>query len=331
VAAAQAPAPPRGVVADFTVTPLAPLTAEEVTFKSVSTVTGDGNTIVSESWDLDGDGVFGDQRGSTATRTFARAGAYAIALAVRDAGGRRSVATRTVTVSNRPPTAAFAFAPGAPVAGEAITFASQSSDPEGPVAESWDLDGNGTFDDAAGPVATALLAPGTHVVGLRVVDGDGADAVATQEVTVAAPAGAAVNLPPLALLLSPFPVVRIVGTAADDGTDVQLITITGPPGASVVLRCRGRSCPFTRRVQPLAVARRGSGPRGTRTLRVVTFAGGPLTPGTWIQVFVIDPLRTGKYTRFVMRPRRPPDRVDRCAAVGREIVVACPGGPRPAG
>src|SRR5205085_11155868 len=134
-----------------------------------------------------------------------------------------------------------------------------------------------------GPVATVSLAAGPHVVALRVVDGDQAQDLATQVVTVAAPpsAIAAASLPPLAQLRTPFPVVRIVGTAADDGTDVRLITITGPPGARVVLRCRSRSCPFSRRVQPLAGAR-GAGPVGTTTLRVLTFAGGPLTAGTWI-------------------------------------------------
>ncbi len=333
VAVAQVPVPAGTVAADFTITPLAPLTAEEVTLRATSTVTGDGNAIVSESWDLDGDGVFGDQTGPTAATSFARAGSYAVALLVQDAGGRTSQATRTVTVANRPPTAAFSFAPAAPAAGETVTLTSHSGDPEGPVTEAWDLDGDGTFDDATGPVATTSFAAGAHVVGLQVVDGDRAQDVATQAVTVAAPpAGAAVAVPPPALvaLLTPFALVRIVGAAEADGTDIRLITITGPPGASVVLRCRSRSCPFSRRVQPLAGAPRGSGPRGTRTLRVVTFAGGPLTPGAWIQVFVIDPQRTGKYTRFIMRRRRPPARIDRCAAPGREIVVTCPGAAGPA-
>lgn len=328
VSVAQGPVPPGSVTADFTFTPLAPLTGEEVTFRSVSSAAGNANAIVSESWDLDGDGVFGDQTGSTAARTFARAGAYPVALLVRDAGGRTAQATRTVTVANRPPTAAFSFAPAAPVAGETVTLTSQSGDAEGPVTETWDLNGDGAFDDATGPVATASFGEGTHVVRLRVVDGDGAEAVATQEVAVAAPGGAsaAVIGPPLVALLTPFPVVRIVGAAAADSTNVRLITITGPPNATVVVRCRRLSCPFTRRVQQLPAAPRG----GATTLRIVTFAGGPLLPGTWIQVFVIDPLRTGKYTRFIMRRRRPPDRLDRCAAAGREVVVDCPGATGPA-
>ncbi|HTN24766.1 MAG TPA: hypothetical protein VL120_12315 [Solirubrobacteraceae bacterium] len=240
VSAAQGPVPPGSVTADFTFTPLAPLTGEVVTFASVSTATGNANAIVSESWDLDGDGVFGD---------------------------------------------------------------------------------------ATGPVATATFGEGAHVVRLRVVDGDGAEAVATQEVAVAAPAGAsaAVIGPAPVALLTPFPVVRIVGAAAADSTNVRLITITGPPDATVVVRCRRLSCPFTRRVQQLPAARGGSRRGGATTLRIVTFAGGPLLPGTWIQVFVIDPLRTGKYTRFIMRRRRPPDRLDRCTAAGREVVVDCPG------
>jgi hypothetical protein len=329
-APAQAPAPAGTVAASFTITPDAPLTAADVTFTSTSTFTGAQNSIVSESWDLDNDGVFGDQTGSTAVRQFAAAGAYPVTLRVTDAGGRTSDATQVVTIGDRPPTAAFSFAPLAPVAGQPVTFTSQSTDPEGPIAETWDLDGDGTFADAAGPVATASFAAGPHVVTLRVVDADGVDSVTAVEVDVAAPVGRPIV--PAAVggtrggVLTPFPIVRLVGEASGTGTVLKLMTITAPQTATAIVRCRGGGCPFTRRSQRLTEAKRGSGPAGTRTLRILTFAGQSLSPGAKIQVFVTDPLQMGKYTRFTMRRSRAPQRVDHCTAVGRTIVTNCPPG-----
>ena len=56
---------------------------------------------------------------------------------------------------NRPPVASFRYFPGIPTAGEAADFVSLSSDPDGPlVAQQWDLDGDGQFDDAAGASAS---------------------------------------------------------------------------------------------------------------------------------------------------------------------------------
>ena len=61
---------------------------------------------------------------------------------------------------------------------DAVTLTSTSTDADGPiVAQSWDLDGDNLFDDAAGAMATAVFAqPGTFPVALQVVDGDGAAA-----------------------------------------------------------------------------------------------------------------------------------------------------------
>src|SRR5207344_1156212 len=48
------------------------------------------------------------------------------------------------------------------------------------------LDGDGEFDDAAGPLATVTFdAPGVHRVSLRVTDDNGASAVASADVAVA--------------------------------------------------------------------------------------------------------------------------------------------------
>ena len=92
---------------------------------------------------------------------------------------------------------------GRTLAGEPVNFVSTSSDADGTVvSQLWDLDSDGAFDDASGTLVSRTFAPGTHTVRLRIVDSDGAEAIVSQAVPVAAPA---------AQFLNPFPVVRLIG------------------------------------------------------------------------------------------------------------------------
>ena len=63
---------------------------------------------------------------------------------------------------------------------------STSVDAEGSLASQWDLDGDGEFDDASGPAATASFGAGDHQVSLLVTDGDGVSRTITRTITVAA-------------------------------------------------------------------------------------------------------------------------------------------------
>jgi hypothetical protein len=227
-------------------------------------------------------------------------------------------ATAQAPSPDTPPTAAFSFAPATPVAGETVTFTSQSTDPEGPVAEVWDLDGDGVFADATGPVATSAFTAGRHLVQLRVVDAAQTESITSLAVDIAATGRIRGSL------LTPFPIVRIVGTASGSSTLLKLMTITAPQTATATVRCRGRGCPFARRTQQMTSAKRGSGPRGTRTLRIHTFDGEPLGHLAQIQVFVTDALQRGKYTRFTMRRGKAPVRADSCTGVARAVVIRCP-------
>jgi secreted trypsin-like serine protease len=98
-----------------------------------------------------------------------------------------------------PPPPAPPLAPDAPpVAGfvvsgplqtdREVTFTSTSQD-AGHISDlAWDLDGDGQFDDAQGPVAKAIFTSGgTWVVRLRVSDERGQSAVATRRVEIADP------------------------------------------------------------------------------------------------------------------------------------------------
>lgn len=89
--------------------------------------------------------------------------------------------------SNQPPSASFTYSPASPKVRETVTFTSTSGDADGSVtSQTWDLDNDGGFDDANGATASHVFAKkGTYVVRLRVLDDDGASAIASQSVTVA--------------------------------------------------------------------------------------------------------------------------------------------------
>lgn len=93
-----------------------------------------------------------------------------------------------VTVANLPPVASFDQSPQEPSPGQEVTFSSTASDPDGQiVAQAWDLDDDGEFDDGGGTLATRRFTrPGLYTVRLRVVDDDGASDVAVRQVTVTA-------------------------------------------------------------------------------------------------------------------------------------------------
>jgi len=92
-----------------------------------------GDTIASYSWDLNGDGAFGDATGATATHTYTTPGTYVAKLKVTDSRGLVSdPASVTITAGNSPPTAVIDTP--APTrtwkAGDTIGFSGHASDPQ---------------------------------------------------------------------------------------------------------------------------------------------------------------------------------------------------------
>jgi hypothetical protein len=288
-------------VASFSFAPSSPLTSEQVTF--VSTSTGATTPV---KWDLDGDRLCDDATGPVTARSFWPAGAYAVTLCVSD-GIDDATVTRRFTVQNRPPAAAIAYAPLAPMSGDTVALVSTSADPDGPiVSQDWDLDGDGAFDDAIGATASVSFeAPGNHPVGLLVTDRDGAANVATVAIAVRArPAEP----------ITPFPVVRMAGSFGQSGIRIQQLVVRAPVGARVEVDCRGRGCPFKK------VIRRAR----SEVIRIRRFSRRVLRPDAVVEIWVTKSGEVGKYTRFRIRKGRPPSRVDRCLPPGAKRPAPCP-------
>jgi PKD repeat protein len=178
-------APPSAVVAaDATTTTV----GTRVNFSSAST-DADG-TIATQDWDLNGDGVFNDASGATASTIFTKAGTVTVSLRVTDDLGAASVGTVKITVTatsepskaspvpqNQAPIASFTVSTTKPFTGRpGVKLADTSRDPDGViVSRAWDLDGDFRFDDGGLPTLNrAFKTFGRHIVRLRVTDNGGA-------------------------------------------------------------------------------------------------------------------------------------------------------------
>lgn len=308
-------------VASFTFTPSKPLVGQTVTFRSTST-DADG-TIVSQDWDLTGNGLFTDATGTTAAKAFSQSGDAIVRLRVTDDRGVQTIAAVTVPVGG-PPIASFDFTPASPTAGRAITFRSTSRDIDGAlVSQQWDLDDDGVFDDAAGPVVQKTFpVPGIYTVSLRVTDTSALTDVAFQSVAVgaappAAPGAAGPRTPGArpptrAQFLLPFPIVRIAGRVTGRSTRIRLLEVRAPVGSRIRVKCKGPGCPKRDLTAP-----------GRR--RPVRFPGmrRRLAAGAVVEVFVRANGRIGKYTRFRIRRNRPPLRSDMCLPPTRRTPAPC--------
>lgn len=148
------------------------------------------------TWDINGDDVFGDASGLTPTVTWAQLNALGIVdnqvaanmVRVRVDDGQGNVTTSAavaLTINNLAPTIDSVFVP-AIQEGESLAVSAAASDPAGaadPLSYSWDINGDGVFDDANGDNATLTWAqlvalgiadgPATRQVTVRVNDGDG--------------------------------------------------------------------------------------------------------------------------------------------------------------
>ncbi|GAA0232328.1 PQQ-dependent sugar dehydrogenase [Saccharothrix mutabilis subsp. mutabilis] len=104
----------------------APLT---VNFSGTASTDPEGGALT-YSWDLDGNGTFGDATGATTSRTYTTAGTYTPALRVTDPQGATGTATVTITVGNTPPSPVIDAPSGAVrwKVGDVVAFSGRAGD-----------------------------------------------------------------------------------------------------------------------------------------------------------------------------------------------------------
>jgi PKD repeat protein len=314
--------------ADFSFNPISPSVNDPVLFASNSS-DPDGEALA-HTWNF-GDGS-AQSTARNPTHAYATPGQKTVRLTVNDGHGGVDDLTKTITV--RDPSAAmasFTFTPLSPVADQTVTFTSTSTPSAGQTisSQTWDLDSDGQYDDGSGKtVSRKFDSPGVYRVALRVVQANGNAAVAEGTVRV----GAIVESPPTTSptspttpttpgkspkgrpsLLTPFPVVRLVGAAYQARTIVSVLSVQSPRGALVRVRCKGTGC-------PKVVRRKKS--KG-KAVRFKTFERG-IRAGAKLEIFVVAKKRIGKYTSFKMQAAKPPRRTDLCLVPGKRKPVSCP-------
>jgi PKD repeat protein len=301
---------------------------------------------LSYSWDLDGDGTFGDAAGALQIVSYSAAGIYRVAVQVSDGRGATSTAEATIRVLvDQAPAIAFTNDPLQPLVGATVGFTATATDPDGTITRiEWDLDDDGQFDDAAGTTATwSFRTAGQHRVAVRAFDDRGVATVAFRTIDVVGPvvadppgrvaaasggASAPFSAPGPAIpngpapsaakasMLAPFPIVRLRGMTYRGAVRITLLKVQAPSGATIRVRCHGGSCKAKRADVRVKAAR--------SPVRVRSLEGRSLRVGTVIEVFVTAPQQVGKYTRFRIRRNAAPARTDLCLAPGSTKPTKCP-------
>jgi subtilisin-like proprotein convertase family protein len=176
-------------VASFVATPTPALPGDTMHFDASGSHDPVG-TINHYEWDLDGDGTFETDTGTSpfTSHVYPTRGSYPVSVRVTDDGGKQNVYTRSVHVSN-PPSAVLHASPLAPLSGQTVTLdASGSTDPDGPIADyAFDLDDDGIFETDNGTTPQlqhAFATPGLHTVHVQVTDTDGVTDTASVDVAV---------------------------------------------------------------------------------------------------------------------------------------------------
>jgi PKD repeat protein len=293
--------------AHFSYAPESPNEGDTVVFFAAVSPDGSAERV---DWDF-GDGSTASGSDTTVTHTYTRPGSWPVTMSATNGAEETSLPeTKTIEVNARP-SVAFAFGPQNPEPGEPVLFAADARDDD-PLTYSWDF-GDGSAGTGSGPTHT-YSSPGVRTVTLTVTDSQGAVGTASLVVDVRAP-----SLPvtepilPVRSFMAPFPIVRLAGQVLARATVIRRLTVQGPPGALVRVRCVGRDCPAE------------SVRRQVKRAGMVRFRGfeRSLRPGTRLAIFVSRGTEIGKYTRFAIRAGKRPLRTDRCLIPGQRRPVRC--------
>ncbi len=182
-------------------------------------------------WDLDGDSLFDDAsetpgggtQSSGGSTSIALEGVHTLGVRVGDGDGGDATGTFDVTVANGDPAVDGMVGDLVVGHGQSFDFWADATDP-GPadtLTFDWDLDGDGSYDNfseilGSGPQSssgsTSLTVSGTHILGVRVSDGEGGEVTGSFEVVVAAaPQVPALSAPAQALLAGLLAATALLG------------------------------------------------------------------------------------------------------------------------
>ena len=246
-------------------------------------------------------------------------GSYTVQATQRDAAGNTGVsAPTTFTVASPPgppaPNASFSWVPSAPLVGESVALASNSTDLASPITGfAWALTPSAAFAPGNSLLLTSFSPPGLHQVRLLVTDAAGRSSVATESVPVKAPP---------AVLMSPFPIVRIAGALTSSGAKINLLTVQAPVSAHVTVLCRGRGCRTKSETQSAKASRNAKHKTAAVLLSFGRFERS-YRARTVLTILVAKPETVGKYTTFVIRRHKLPVRTDACVAAGGSTPIPC--------
>src|SRR5213083_2101514 len=158
--------PPPPLTANFTYSPSAPQTAQQVTFTGSAS---GGTSPYSFSWSF-GDGSTGT--GASITHAYLSAGTYTVTLTVQDSGSPKQTVSsqHSVIVSSPPPalTVSFTSSPSSPQVGQTVSFTGSSSGGTSPYSYSWSFGDGSTGSDSS--VTHTYASTGTYTVVLTVKD-----------------------------------------------------------------------------------------------------------------------------------------------------------------
>ena len=285
-------------VASFELSPGSVPTGQLVSFDGSGSTNRVGGAL-DYKWDLDGDGAFETSTGAnpTASRSYPRAARIDVGLMVTNFDGKTTVTSRSLTISNRPPTGFIATSPNPALTGQPVTFdASASSDPDGAITNyRWDLDGDGSFETNTGarPTATRSYSRAARIaVKLRVTDNDGStnEGVGTSSTKMLVVNARVIASQALFSFLTTRGGLRIR----------NLLVRDVPPGARVELTCKkGKREACKRQSRKSTTA----SPRAQlpRTISFKPLFGKRLSIGTLVEIRVTKQNYVGKYIAYRIR------------------------------
>jgi PKD repeat protein len=170
----------------FTFSPALPTVGESVLFSAATSTTAQGQTITDYFWNFGDDPSCPAVTGAppstcyvqtsspTYTRSFPRAGTFAVNLVIKDSAGRIAATVNSVTVGTGIPVASILVSPSPAVAGATVTLNGSGSTAAGGqtiASYSWSINGPGLSVSQSGSVVSQTFpSAGAYTVALTVTD-----------------------------------------------------------------------------------------------------------------------------------------------------------------